>query len=122
MKSRKKKGIELFEMWLGCGLYVQHFAIIKIESSFFLKQDNPYNQTLLKFSTATQYTFYIQTQSLTMINVCTLLGFSLMSGWERGMSSLLTSQKSAYSPPTGKFPPKPNFYSAFSKVASPTTE
>ena len=43
MKSRKKKGIELFEMWLGCGLYVQHFAIIKIESSFFLKQDNPYN-------------------------------------------------------------------------------
>ena len=44
MKSRKKKGIELFEMWLGCGLYVQHFVvIIKIESSLFLKQANPYN-------------------------------------------------------------------------------
>ena len=43
MKSRKKKGIELFEMWLGCGLYVQHFVINKIERSLFLKQTNPYN-------------------------------------------------------------------------------
>ena len=26
MKS-EKKGTELFEMWLGCGLYVHHFVI-----------------------------------------------------------------------------------------------
>ena len=35
---KKRKSIELFETWLGCGLYGQHFAIIKIESSLLLKQ------------------------------------------------------------------------------------
>ena len=64
----------------------------------------------------------MQTQSLSMINVCTCISFSLMGGWERWMSSPLTSRKFAYPPPTGKFPPKPNFYSAPSKGASPTTE
>ena len=43
MKQKKEKDIELFEMWLGCGLYVQNFVLIKIESSLFLKQANPYN-------------------------------------------------------------------------------
>ena len=38
MKSKKRKSIELFETWLGCGLYGQHFAIIKIESCLLLKQ------------------------------------------------------------------------------------
>ena len=42
--NNKKKGIELFKVWLGCGFYVQHL-IIKIESSLFLKQPNPYNKT-----------------------------------------------------------------------------
>ena len=51
-----------------------------------------------------------------------VLGFSLMGGWERGMSSPLTSRKFDYSPPTGKVPPKPNFYSVPSKSAFPTTE
>ena len=42
--KKKKKGVELFEVWLGCGFYVQHL-IIKIESNLFLKQPKPYNKT-----------------------------------------------------------------------------
>ena len=74
----------------------------------------------------------MQTQSLTMNNVCNSIRVEwengrwedvvLMGGRERGMLLPLTSRKFAYSPPTGKVPPKVNFYSAPSKAAFPTTE
>ena len=64
----------------------------------------------------------MQTQSLAMINVCTCIRVFLNGWMGESDSSSLTSQKFAYSAPTGKGPPKPNFYSAPSKGAPPTTE
>ena len=57
-----------------------------------------------------------------MINMCTCIRVfpnRWMGEWD---VVFLTSRKFAYSSPTGKVPPKANFYSAPSKGASPTTE
>ena len=64
----------------------------------------------------------MQTQSLTMINVCTCIRVfpnRWMGEWD---VVPFTSRKFTYSSSTGKVPPKANFYSAPSKGASPTTE
>ena len=50
-----------------------------------------------------------------------VLDFSIL-GDGRGGWGPPTSRKFAHPPPPGKIPPKPNFYPAFTKGASPTTE